>query len=154
MADQFEIDVDQLAASVRESQQHHGKYRRYDAWLFNGGTVLVLALTSAASFLEPGALGSWSWLPRAISGAAAIIIGIERSLSVGQRWRFHIEQESGYQTVLDRINFLRLMPELEKPAYVKAIWDSLKGLREREAAIPGVAVQNAAPVSSGGSQQP
>lgn len=142
MTDQFSLDVDSLVESIEKSRKHHARIRAFDAWLFNGGTVLVLALTSTTAFLEPGASGTPLWLPRALAAVAAVVVGLERSLAFGQRWRFHIEQETGYQTVLDMISFLKLVPEQEKPAQLKSIWDAMKLLRGKESAIPGVASES------------
>jgi len=122
-------------------KRHHPNI---DGALFNGGTILQLALTAAASFL-PGS----SWIPNApflagiCAALAALLITIERSLSFGARWRFHTEMQNGYKSILDMIDFYRcITAEDEKTKYRANIWNALYTLRSREGGIPGGATSS------------
>ena len=126
-----------LRDHINQSIKRHDP--NFDGALFNGGTILQLAFTAAASFL-PGS----SWIPNApflagISAAlAALLITIERSLSFGARWRFHTEMETGYKSILDMIDFYQcITADDEKTKYRANIWNALYALRSREGGIPG-----------------
>lgn len=135
MDEQFPLDLDKLAENIERSRERHAGDEKLDNFFFNYGTVAILFLTLVAAFLEPGAMGLPVWLPRAMSALAAILVGLERSLSFGQRWRFHIEQENGYQMVLDKITFVKLVPEAERPALLKDIKANVEILRAKESKI-------------------
>ena len=45
----------------------------------------------------------------------------------------------GYQILLDRIDEIKLLPENEKLAAIRAVYDQLEELRKRESGIPGTA---------------
>ena len=101
------ISVDQWSAirqRALESARKHGP--RLDGNLYNGGTILVLLCTSAAAFLYPADLGSWSFVPAALSGLAAFLVAMERALNFGARWRYQLAQQAGYEHVVDQIDFL------------------------------------------------
>lgn len=141
------VEIDPLLRSdlrdrINEAIQRH--HPILDGALFNGGTILQLALTAAASFL-PGS----SWIPNApflagISAAlAALLITIERSLSFGVRWRFHTEMQTGYKSILDMIDFYQcITADDEKTKYRANIWNALYTLRSREGGIPGGATSS------------
>jgi hypothetical protein len=142
------VEIDPLLKSdlrdrINEAIKRHNP--NFDGALFNGGTILQLALTAAASFL-PGS----NWIPNApflagISAAlAALLITIERSLSFGARWRFHTEMQTGYKSILDMIDFYECIPaEEETTKYRANIWNALYTLRNREGGIPGGATSSA-----------
>jgi len=122
-------------------KRHHPNI---DGALFNGGTILQLALTAAASFL-PGS----SWIPNApflagiCAALAALLITVERSLSFGARWRFHTEMQTGYKSILDMIDFYQcITADDEKAKYRANIWNALYTLRSREGGIPGGATSS------------
>ena len=110
-----------------------------DGALFNGGTILQLVFTAAASFL-PGS----NWIPNApflagiCAALAALLNTIERSLSFGARWRFHTEMQTGYKSIMDMIDFYQcITADDEKTKYRANIWNALYALRNREGGIPG-----------------
>ena len=126
-----------LRANIHQAIQRH--HPDFDGALFNGGTILQLAFTAAASFL-PGS----NWIPNApflagiCAALAALLITIERSLSFGARWRFHTEMQTGYKSILDMIDFYQcITAEDEKTKYRANIWNALYALRSREGGIPG-----------------
>ncbi|MBV8224444.1 MAG: hypothetical protein JO232_04560 [Verrucomicrobia bacterium] len=126
-----------LRDHINEAVQHHNP--TFDGALFNGGTILQLVLTAAASFL-PGS----NWIPNApflagiCAALAALLITVERSLSFGARWRFHTEMQTGYRSILDMIDFYQcITADDEKAKYRANIWNALYALRSREGGIPG-----------------
>ena len=136
------VEVDPLLKSdlrdhLNEAIQRHNP--TLDGALFNGGTILQLALTAAASFL-PGS----NWIPNApflagiCAALAALLITIERSLSFGARWRFHTEMQTGYKSIVDMIDFYQcITADDDKAKYRSNIWNVLYALRSREGGIPG-----------------
>ena len=112
-----------------------------DAWMYNGGTVLVLFVTALVSILTgkdflPPAL---SRLPSVLAALAGVLVALERSLGFGPRWRFHAELKAGYKTVNDMITFYFVIPESDEDQRKKIraeIWQSLNALRNRESSIP------------------
>ena len=68
-----------------------------DSLMYNGGTALALACTII--------VGIWSkddpsWYPKILSGLATFVVGMERSLKFGARWRFHIGMQAAYRSLL------------------------------------------------------
>jgi hypothetical protein len=128
-----------LRKSITESIQGHRTGP--DAWLYNGGTVLVLVLTAVVSVLTGSriVLQGLEWLPSVLSAFAGVLVALERSLGFGPRWRHHTELKSGYKTVLDMISYYFVIPaaEVDQKKKVRAeIWQSLNALRSRESSIP------------------
>ena len=126
-----------LRDHINEAIKRHNP--TLDGALFNGGTILQLAFTAAASFL-PGS----NWIPNApflagiCAALAALLITVERSLSFGARWRFHTEMQTGYKSILDMIDFYQCITvDDEKTKYRANIWNALYALRNREGGIPG-----------------
>jgi hypothetical protein len=128
-----------LRHSIAESIKGHRTGP--DAWMYNGGTVVVLILTAFVSVLTgkdflPTQL---SWLPSVLSAVAGVLVALERSLGFGPRWRFHSELKAGYKTVNDMITFYFVIPTSDEDQRKKIraeIWQSLNALRNRESAIP------------------
>jgi hypothetical protein len=114
--------------------EHHSA-RRLDSFLFNGGTAAVLLATTSVALLVSGDVNIW--VPRALSAFAAFWVGLERALSFGYRWRFHLEMENGYLRVLDLIDLHEVLPESEREPNLARITQELGYLRQRESGIPG-----------------
>lgn len=139
--------ITDLKQRIVEDRQKHAKDIRIDSLLYNGGTVLILIFTATAAFLDPAWLGTtWAWLPRALAALAALLVGLERALSFGARWRFHRDLYSAYSYVLDKIDTMECGPDQEKDAHFKEILDALKVARSRESGIPtGEGTPNSTP---------
>src|SRR5689334_7189341 len=102
-----------------------------DAWYYNGGTFLVLLFTSAAS-LMPSIAEDYPRLivtGQILAAAAAILVGTERSLSFGARWRYHREMKSAYDSLLDMLEYIPILPESERNKYLAEFWEELKLVR-------------------------
>jgi hypothetical protein len=135
--------IDRLKDRLEKAAKAHDV--PIDPWMFNGGTILVLALTALATFL-PTALsaGQATWAAPLCSAIAGLFIAMERALGFGARWRFHKEMENAYVAILDMLDFYPLLPESEKPKYARDIFGALYAVRSRESAIPNSGT-NAAP---------
>ena len=144
------LDMTALRQRVLVNREKHAKDVRTDSRMYNGGTFVVLLFTSAAAFLDPAWLGNVPWIPRALAAFAAVLVGLERALSFGGRWRFHLDLRAGYDTVLDMIDFLQYVPQQERDAHIKTTWEALKVVRGRESSIPtgGGAPNNSSPLPS------
>lgn len=128
-----------LRASIRESIKGHRT--GLDAWMYNGGTILILVLTALVSILTGKDVlpSNYSWVPSVLSAIAGVLVALERSLGFGPRWRFHAELKAGYKTVLDMISFYFVIPDsdVDQKKNIRAeVWQSLNALRNRESAIP------------------
>jgi hypothetical protein len=109
-----------------------------DSFLYNGGTVALLAATSMATFLSPSF--DPDWVPRALTGFAAFWIALERALNFGGRWRYHRQMKAGYENVISRIELYTATAQQLTPDEVKEFRDSvaseITSLQQREADIP------------------
>ncbi len=95
-------DVEKVVQSIKKSVDEHDP--KLDSALYNGGTVLALAASiGATSFVWTDDYG---WVPRLLAGVAAFLIGIERALGFGQRWRYHRTMRATYETILLRLEAL------------------------------------------------
>jgi hypothetical protein len=132
--------LDAITARVNQDVRRHSP--RGDSLLYNGGTVLVLLFTSVATFLGAQSLGVYDFVVPLLSGTAAFLVGLERALDFGARWRYHANMRAGYEAVLDQIEFLTAVePALsaeERLAYCHDIRDALRVLRRQEAGVPGI----------------
>lgn len=104
-----------------------------DSFYHNGGTVLALAATGAATII-PTSHAVWAKVAAAI---ATFIIALARALDFGGRWRWHIEMRNSYQALIDRTDELNVLPDADRLAAIKNIYDRLEKLRVRENGIPG-----------------
>jgi hypothetical protein len=136
MADQ-NPNLEALRARLQQACKEHAP--RLDFWLYNGGTILALILSAAASLLAGKTFGDQLGPVAAVcSATAGVIIAAERALSFGARWRFHKEMENGYISLIDKIDFVPVLPDgPDKQKYLNDIWTALYALRTRESTIPG-----------------
>jgi hypothetical protein len=79
-----------------------------------------------------------------LSAVAGIIIAAERALSFGARWRFHKEMQNGYESLIDKIDFLPALQDTDKQKYIDDIRAGVYALRSRESTIPGAGGAGAA----------
>jgi hypothetical protein len=132
---------DEWSAIIQRVQQGVREHSpTADSVFYNGGTVVVLAATSAAAFLGPVDLKSWEWVPAVLSGLAAFLVGLERALNFGERWRHQLAMRAGYEHILDQIDFLKMaegLPEDERDRYQSDILSDLRAMRAREGLVPG-----------------
>ena len=118
--------------SLRKAIAEHNP--RLDSALFNGGTVLALGATILAS------AASWptelSWVPRALTGLAAFLIGVERALNFGERWRYHHRLRDSYRSLHDRLTLASDLPSPHSDELITKILGDLERLRGTEGDIP------------------
>lgn len=129
------MTTDQIAAleaSIRRSVAEHDP--RLDSVLFNGGTLLALAATIAAT-AAPWT-GQHAWIARALTGLAAFLIGAERALNFGERWRYHRRMRGAYQTILERLSVARALDAPEQRTAVQGVITDLEQLRTMSGDIP------------------
>lgn len=119
---------------VGAAKEHHSA-RKLDSFLFNGGTAAVLLATASVALLVSEDVNVW--VPRVLSGFAAFWVGLERALSFGYRWHFHLEMENGYKSVVDLIDLQDVVPESGRESNLARIAQELGYLRQRESGIPG-----------------
>jgi hypothetical protein len=144
MAAASELDAEQwnvIKERVGEEAQKHGSEQIGDGRRYNWGTLLVLLFTTAAALLPAWDLGDFAPIPPALSGVAALLVGAERALGFGARWRYHRAMTAGYKSVLDEIDFLLAMkPNLtedDQLKYAREALANLHALRRQESGIPG-----------------
>ena len=83
----------------------------------------------------PGS-GHYDWVPRVMSGLAAVLLAYESRLSLSQRWRFHIEMRGAYESILDDIALLP-SAEPERSQALDAVRERLDTTRKNEGGVPG-----------------
>lgn len=144
----FELpDNDGLTAPVIERlrSRMQAMVAQHDGWAdplaFNGGTILVLMLTGLAT-LAPS-IGLPDWVAPACSAVAGLFVAMERALGFGARWRYHREMKSAYESIVDMLEFLPLLPVTERPKYARDIFSALYAVRSRESAIPNAGTNSA-----------
>jgi len=133
------VAFEPLRHSIQESIAGHKTAP--DAWMYNGGTIVVLTLTALVSILAGKDVlpSEFAWVTSVLSAVAGVLVALERSLGFGPRWRFHAELKAGYKTVNDMITFYFIIPQSDEDQRKKIraeIWQSLNALRNRESAIP------------------
>jgi hypothetical protein len=146
-----ELNVQQWSSikeRVEAEVRKHTSEGKGDGTRYNGGTLLVLLFTSAAALLPAADLGGWEWVPPVLSGTTAFLVGAERALEFGPRWKYHRAMNAGYKSVLDEIDFyLAMYPNLtgdDQMRYSREILANLHTLRRQESGIPGAGVSEGA----------
>jgi hypothetical protein len=105
-----------------------------DSFFFNGGTVLALAATIGATSLSW--TGNLVWLPRALSALAAFLIGLERALSFGERWRYHLRYQASYRSLKMRVALAEALTGPPRDAMLSKVVDDLEALLKSEGNVP------------------
>lgn len=122
----------QIEDSIKKAISEHDP--RLDSFLFNGGTVVALAATIVATSVTwPNDL---SWLSRVLTGLAAFMIGVERALNFGERWRYHRRLRDGYLSIYNRYSLAVLLPRAQREAALTKVIEDLDLLRGSEGDIP------------------
>jgi hypothetical protein len=123
--------ISHLHGILSEGMQSHKPKR--DSFFHNGGTILALLATGAATLI-PTSHAVWAKIAAAI---ATFVIALARALDFGGRWRWHIEMRNAYQALIDRADELTALPDAERLDATKKIYDKLEKLRQQENGIPG-----------------
>ncbi len=123
--------INHLRAELAEDVKAHSPGA--DSIYHNGGTVIALAATGTATLL-PMSLSFWA---RVASAIATFVIALSRGLDFGGRWRWHIQMRNAYRAMIDRVNGLDVLPNTDRPAAAKKIFEDVAALREKENSIPG-----------------
>jgi hypothetical protein len=132
------VDIDAMRAEVRKHADDHTKWGAWDAWFYNGGTVVVLLCTSLATYLPAADSPVAKWLPQVMTGFATFWVALDRALLFGPRWRFHLTQASRYRAIDVQLIAHHGVPEPDKPAAMKKILNQLEVAHKRDSAMPGV----------------
>ena len=130
--------INDLKSNVELSLKKHKKWGTWDAYLYNGGTGVVLLCTTLATFIPNLEYGYSEWLPQVLTAFATFWVALDRALTFGPRWRFHIKQRAEYRRILDRFIFYPTLPDNEKAQYLKETISQLEIVRAEESGIPGV----------------
>lgn len=104
-----------------------------DSFFYNGGTVIALLATGAATVLA----STRPLLAAICSGSAAFVIAVSRALNFGGRWRWHLQRQNAYRRLIYHLNEVTLLPPEQQTAELRGIYDALireKGFDDR---IPG-----------------
>ncbi|WP_445577854.1 hypothetical protein GKKCFE_11490 [Pseudomonas sp. E141] len=130
--------IKQLTARLKDASSLHNVWA--DPILFNGGTILVLLLTTLATLLPTSAYG---WAAPLCSALAGLFVAMERALGFGARWRYHREMRFSYESIIDMLDFFPAIPLSERPKYIRDIFAALYAARSRESAIPNAGTNSA-----------
>jgi hypothetical protein len=128
-SDENKARAEMLFDDIEREQSGH---RTPDALLYNGGTGLALALTSAATVVAPTI---WA---RSLSAVATGVIAISRALDFGGRWRWHCQRELACQALLVKLRHLHERDGKTVSQQLDDIEAELLKLLESGATLPGV----------------
>lgn len=135
---------DQQIAQLRQDVQHsldeHKKWGSWDAYFYNGGTGIVLLCTTLATYLPDTQTQIANWLPQVLTAIATFWVALDRALTFGSRWRFHLSQKYGYRRILDRLSFYSTIPTPEREKHIKETLMQLDIVRSQESDMPGIGV--------------
>jgi len=123
-----------LSTRLTNAQNKHANW--IDPLMFNGSTILVLALTAGAAFIPSLGETTPKWIAPLCAGLAGVFVAMERALGFGARWRYHRDMYYGYAAIIDMLEFYPAIPPAEQSKYGRDIFSALYALRSRESAIP------------------
>ena len=129
----------ELKAHITDAINEHKKDQKGDGIWFNFGTGFVLLATTASTLIPLNSGEVLLWSAKILTGLATFLVALERSLNFGARWRYHIDMRNAYQSILDEMNFSKIMyTDKEKLAETLAnIRAELRVLRKRGGELPG-----------------
>ncbi|MFS2069795.1 hypothetical protein ACEN9D_13610 [Pseudomonas sp. CT11-2] len=130
--------IQQLKVRLTDAAKLHDVLA--DPIMFNGGTILVLLLTTLATLLPAT---NFTWVAPLCSALAGLFVAMERALGFGARWRYHREMRFAYESIIDMLDFLPVIPASERPKYIRDIFTALYAVRSRESAIPNAGTNSA-----------
>jgi len=127
-----------LHERIRQQIASHDKYETLDGFSYNGITIFAIMLASAATFIPDELVPAI----KVLSGCSALLIAIERSLSLGGRWIHHKRLKHEYLVIeamiLNYINYPSELSSEEKIKMCEEIHNKFYQLLRRETEIPGV----------------
>lgn len=96
----------ELRKEINDSVAEHKKYGGWDGFIYNSTTILAIVMTSLAALLPIDI-----FYLKIISGIAAMLIAIDRTLNWGARWIYHRQMRHEYLIILAKISFYENMPQ-------------------------------------------
>src|ERR1044072_2707301 len=88
-------EFENLRQNIQQQIAGHDKYETLDAICYNGLTVVAITLASAATFMPD----HWPLAIKILSACSALLVAIERSLSLGGRWIYHKRLKHEYLVI-------------------------------------------------------
>jgi len=143
-SDEFREIVTDYRTDIQAMIAEHRKYKGWDGTLYNAITGVVLLCTALLSVLPPTQSESQMfWFAKGIAVLSMFLVALDRALGFGPRWRFHIEMQNSYRTLLDELLALeRTSPDDAGPPLIK-FRASLASVRSREHLLPGISTTSA-----------
>ncbi|NMF88191.1 hypothetical protein [Aromatoleum petrolei] len=136
--EQFRSVLLEYREEIRFQIAQHSKLRGLDGTLYNYTTGVVLLCTALLSTL-PGAEGGFLfWFMKSLAVLSMFLVALDRTLGFGPRWRFHIEMENSYRTLLDHLLILETVEPMERGSRLDKFRGELSGVRSREHGLPGI----------------
>ncbi|MDJ1473544.1 hypothetical protein [Xanthocytophaga flava] len=133
-------NFDSLKEQIKESIQEHKYHQSLDAYTYNTSVLVAITATTVATLLPPTI--DYIWFVKILSGIAALLIALDRSLNWGARWLYHRTMRHEYLIIEAKISFYENITQdlssEEKHKYYLEIYNDLYTLRRREAYVPGV----------------
>ena len=131
-------EVRAIKQNVEKSIAEHKKWGSWDAYLYNGGTAVVLLCTSLATYIPAAKNPGLSWIPPILTGLATFLVALDRALAFGPRWKFHLTQSAGYRRILDRIEIYPSIDQDNRQKHLEKLLSLLDVVRSQEPNMPGV----------------
>ncbi|WP_069165763.1 hypothetical protein [Nocardia altamirensis] len=125
-------DVTAIRDAIHDYKAGHNP--KLDSFFYNGGTVVALAASIVATTLPWS--GDLQWIPRALTAVAAIIIGSERALGFGERWRFHLGRYGAARSLEIRLARAGVLEPADEAKEISAIVHELGELLRNDR-VPG-----------------
>jgi hypothetical protein len=127
--------LETIGKRLEQSVKEHST--RKDGFWYTAMTIFPLVLSTfssiAAKYPELAVCVSIA------SAIAALCIGLERTLGLGARWRYHCEMKAAYMNLQDGIEYLNELPLDRRQAFLNDWWSRLVAIRAREGQIPNTA---------------
>ena len=140
--DQFRSVLSEYREEVKLRVAQHARLRGVDGTLYNTITGVVLLCTALLSTL-PGAEGGFLfWLTKVLAVLSMFLVALDRSLGFGPRWRFHIEMESSYRTLLDHLIALETVGPTDQGPRLDKFRGELSAVRSKEHGLPGISASS------------
>ena len=136
--EQFRSVLSEYREEIRLQIAQHAKLRGVDGTLYNSITGVVLLCTALLSTLPGAEAGFLFWLAKSLAVLSMFLVALDRTLGFGPRWRFHIEMENSYRTLLDHLLVLETVEPTEQGPRLDKFRGELSAIRSKEHGLPGM----------------
>jgi hypothetical protein len=115
---------------LRQYTRHSGFV---DSFMYNGGTLIALLASGAAGVIAT----VHPFVASCLSALAAFFIAATRILNFGGRWRWHLQRQSRYASMIYRLNAAAVPSDERLRDPLLHTYEAMSSERRHDGMLPG-----------------